>query len=92
VARGTDGYLAVYAADHSVIVAVIGKSSLNVGMLQYRARGIIERIAEHSAKAVSTRVKAPAGATTAPSARGRAAAASARPAAAQLPKRRPAAS
>jgi predicted regulator of Ras-like GTPase activity (Roadblock/LC7/MglB family) len=92
VARGTDGYLAVYAADHSVIVAVIGKSSLNVGMLQYRARGIIERIAEHSAKAVSTRVTAPAGATTAPSARGRAAAASTRPAAAQLPKRRPAAS
>jgi uncharacterized protein len=48
VARGTDGYLAVYAAGPGVIVAVIGKSSLNVGMLQYRAREIIERIAEHA--------------------------------------------
>jgi uncharacterized protein len=36
VARGSDGYLAVYAAGDSAIVAVIGTSSLNVGMLQYR--------------------------------------------------------
>lgn len=89
VARGTDGYLVVYAADHSVIVAVIGKSSLNVGMLQYRAREIIERIAEYSVKAGVAAVTAPASAAAAPPARGRASAASARP---QLPKRRPSAS
>jgi uncharacterized protein len=48
VARGSDGYLAVYAAGDSAIVAVVGTSSLNVGMLQYRAREIIDRIAEYS--------------------------------------------
>jgi predicted regulator of Ras-like GTPase activity (Roadblock/LC7/MglB family) len=50
VARGSDGYLAVYAAGESAIVAVIGTSSLNVGMLQYRAREIIERIAANSSQ------------------------------------------
>ena len=50
VARGSDGYLAVYAAGDSAIVAVIGTSSLNVGTLQYRARGIIERIAASSSQ------------------------------------------
>ena len=50
VARGSDGYLAVYAAGDSAIVAVIGTSSLNVGMLQYRAREIIERIAANSSQ------------------------------------------
>ena len=50
VARGSDGYLAVYAAGDSAIVAVIGTSGLNVGMLQYRAREIIERIAAHSSQ------------------------------------------
>jgi len=48
VARGSDGYLAVYAAGDNAIVAVVGTSSLNVGMLQYRAREIIERIAAQS--------------------------------------------
>lgn len=48
VARGTDGYLAVYAAGDSAIVAVVGTTSLNVGMLQYRAREIIDRIAAYS--------------------------------------------
>ncbi len=50
VARGSDGYLAVYAAGDSAIVAVVGTSSLNVGMLQYRAREIIERIAANSSR------------------------------------------
>jgi hypothetical protein len=50
VARGNDGYLAVYAAGDTAIVAVIGTSSLNVGMLQYRAREIIDRIAGYSAQ------------------------------------------
>jgi uncharacterized protein len=48
VTRGTDGYLAVYAAGRSSIVAVIGTPRLNVGMLQYQVREIIERIATYS--------------------------------------------
>jgi hypothetical protein len=48
VARGSDGYLAVYAAGDSAIVAVTGTSRMNVAMLQYQARGIIERIAAHA--------------------------------------------
>ena len=48
VARGSQGYLAVYAAGSSAIVAVIGTSRLNVGMLQYQVREIIERIAGHA--------------------------------------------
>jgi uncharacterized protein len=51
VARGSDGYLAVYAAGDSAIVAVMGTSGLNVGMLQYRVREIIDRIAEFSTQA-----------------------------------------
>jgi hypothetical protein len=50
VARGSDGYLAVYAAGDSAIVAVTGTSSLNVGMLQYRAREVIERLAAQSSQ------------------------------------------
>jgi predicted regulator of Ras-like GTPase activity (Roadblock/LC7/MglB family) len=49
VARGSDGYLAVYAAGGSTIVAVVGSSRLNVGMLQYRAREFLDRIAAVSA-------------------------------------------
>ena len=52
ITRGTDGYLAVYAAERSgdpVIVAVLGTSELNVAMLNFRARTMIERIAEQSA-------------------------------------------
>jgi predicted regulator of Ras-like GTPase activity (Roadblock/LC7/MglB family) len=60
VARGTDGYLAVYAAGDSAIVAVMGTSGLNVGMLQYRVREIIDRIAEFSTQAGAW--AAPAGA------------------------------
>ena len=102
VARGTDGYLAVYAAGPSVIVAVIGTSSLNVGMLQYRARKIIERIAEHT-KTWAAAAPAPTAEPAAPVApaapaapatpveSGRVLPAGARPGTAQLPKRRPAA-
>ena len=52
ITRGTDGYLAVYGAERSgapVIVAVLGTSELNVAMLNFRARTMIERIAEQSA-------------------------------------------
>ena len=48
VTRGTEGYLAVYAAGPSAIVAVIGTPRLNVGMLQYQARDIINRITNYS--------------------------------------------
>src|ERR1700749_407065 len=48
VTRGTEGYLAVYAAGQSSIVAVIGTPRLNVGMLQYQARDIIDRITKYS--------------------------------------------
>src|SRR6201996_7797467 len=68
VARGNDGYLAVYAAGDTAIVAVIGTSSLNVGMLQYRAREIIDRIAGYSAQigAWAAPVRAAEMAATAP--------------------------
>ena len=49
VARGSNGYLAVYAAGDSALVAVIGTSDMNLGMLHYQARDIIGRIAKHSA-------------------------------------------
>jgi uncharacterized protein len=45
VARGSEGYLAVYAAGDGAIVAVIGTARLNVGMLHYQVRDVIERIA-----------------------------------------------
>jgi hypothetical protein len=48
VTRGSEGYLAVYAAGPSAIVAVIGTTRLNVGMLQYQARDIIDRITKYS--------------------------------------------
>ena len=49
ITRGTDGYLAVYAAGGAAIVAVLGTNELNVAMLNFQARKIIERIDEHSA-------------------------------------------
>ena len=88
VARGTDGYLAVYAAGDSAIVAVMGTARLNVGMLQYRAREIIDRIAAfatlNGAWAAPTKAPAPARtpATSSRSARGANGPAS-------LPRRRP---
>ncbi len=50
IIRGGDGYLAVYAAGSAAIVAVLGTSDLNVAMLKFQARTMIERIAEHSAQ------------------------------------------
>jgi hypothetical protein len=49
ITRGTDGYLAVYAAGDAAIVAVLGTTELNVAMLNFQARKMIERIAGHSA-------------------------------------------
>jgi uncharacterized protein len=49
ITRGSDGYLAVYSAGPAAIVAVLGESDLNIAMLNFQARKMIERIAEHSA-------------------------------------------
>ena len=49
VARGGSGYLAVFAAGRSAVVAVMGGSELNVGMLHYEMRDTIGRIAGYSA-------------------------------------------
>ena len=49
IIRGTDGYLAVYSAGVAAVVAVLGASDMNVGMLNFQARKMIERIADHSA-------------------------------------------
>ena len=74
VARGSDGYLAIYAAGDSAIVAVAGTSSLNVGLLRYRAREIIDRIAAYSTQigawAAPARPGARAGAAAGRQARG----------------------
>jgi predicted regulator of Ras-like GTPase activity (Roadblock/LC7/MglB family) len=49
ITRGSEGYLAVYAAGGTAIVAVLGTTDLNVAMLNFQARRMIERVAEHSA-------------------------------------------
>jgi predicted regulator of Ras-like GTPase activity (Roadblock/LC7/MglB family) len=49
VARGTTGYLLVYAAGSNAVVAVLGDDQLNVGLTQYQARPVIERITALSA-------------------------------------------
>jgi uncharacterized protein len=48
--RGSLGYLAVYAAGDNAVVGVVGTSELNVAMLHYQAREIVDRIAAHSAE------------------------------------------
>lgn len=47
ITRASDGYLAVYAAGSAAIVAVLGTTELNVAILNYQARSIIERVAGH---------------------------------------------
>jgi predicted regulator of Ras-like GTPase activity (Roadblock/LC7/MglB family) len=49
ITRGTEGYLAVYAAGSAAIVAVLGTNDMNVAMLNFQARKMIERVADHSA-------------------------------------------
>jgi predicted regulator of Ras-like GTPase activity (Roadblock/LC7/MglB family) len=49
ITRGSEGYLAVYAAGGAAIVAVLGTNDLNVAMLNFQSRKMIERVAEHSA-------------------------------------------
>ena len=56
ITRGRDGYLAVYAAGDAAIVAVLGTTELNVAMLNFQARTMIERIAELAAEVARTRL------------------------------------
>jgi len=86
VVHGSDGYLAVYAAGNSAIVAVIGTSSLNVGMLQYRARAIIDRIAAHSTQREAWAAPARPGTRATTAAAGKQARGTSAP---TLPRRRP---
>jgi uncharacterized protein len=50
VTRGGNGYVAVYAAGPFAILAVLGSGELNVGMLQFQTRDIVQRIAAYSAQ------------------------------------------
>jgi predicted regulator of Ras-like GTPase activity (Roadblock/LC7/MglB family) len=50
VAKGSTGYLVVYAAGRSAVVAVIGDSGLNVGMLHYQMRDVVKRITDYSSE------------------------------------------
>jgi uncharacterized protein len=50
VARGSDGYLVAYAAGPSAVIAVIGDTGLNVGMLHYEMRDMVGRIASYASK------------------------------------------
>jgi predicted regulator of Ras-like GTPase activity (Roadblock/LC7/MglB family) len=50
IARGSDGYIAVYAAGESALVAVVGTADLNIGMLRYQTREIVERIAAYAVR------------------------------------------
>lgn len=49
ITRASEGYLAVFAAGSTAIVAVLGTTGLNVAILNYQARTMIERVAEVSA-------------------------------------------
>jgi predicted regulator of Ras-like GTPase activity (Roadblock/LC7/MglB family) len=49
ITRASDGYLAVFEAGSTAIVAVLGTTGLNVAILNYQAPAMIERVAEVSA-------------------------------------------
>lgn len=70
ITRGSDGYLAVYAAGGTAIVAVLGTNDLNVAMLNFASRKMIERIAAHSAGNARKPRAEPADAPGAPGAPG----------------------
>jgi hypothetical protein len=61
ITRGSDGYLAVYAAGPAAIVAVLGVSDLNIGMLNFQARKMIDHIAEHATALIRPAHPYPAG-------------------------------
>jgi uncharacterized protein len=47
ITRASDGYLAVYAVGSAAIVAVLGTTELNIAILNYQTRSIIDRVADH---------------------------------------------
>jgi uncharacterized protein len=60
ISRGSHGYLVVYAAGRSTLLAVVGTTDLNIGMLHYQTREIAERIATYAAQFGTGPVPAPA--------------------------------
>jgi predicted regulator of Ras-like GTPase activity (Roadblock/LC7/MglB family) len=44
--RGTSGYMVVYAVGESAVLAVLGRSDLNVALLQLRTRQVVARLTE----------------------------------------------
>jgi predicted regulator of Ras-like GTPase activity (Roadblock/LC7/MglB family) len=44
ISRGGNGYVVVYAAGRDTLLAVVGATDLNIGMLHYQTREIAERI------------------------------------------------
>jgi predicted regulator of Ras-like GTPase activity (Roadblock/LC7/MglB family) len=50
ITRASEGYVAVFAAGGSAIVAVLGTTGLNVAILNYQARTMVERVAAVSAQ------------------------------------------
>jgi predicted regulator of Ras-like GTPase activity (Roadblock/LC7/MglB family) len=60
ISRGSNGYLVVYAAGRSTLLAVLGTTDLNIGMLHYQTREIAERIATYAAQFATGPTLAPA--------------------------------
>ncbi|HEY3978214.1 MAG TPA: roadblock/LC7 domain-containing protein [Streptosporangiaceae bacterium] len=60
ISRGSHGYLVVYAAGRSTLLAVVGTTDLNIGMLHYQTREIAERIATYAAQFGTGPAPAPA--------------------------------
>ena len=42
--RGTSGYLAVYAVGENAVLAVLGRTNLNIALLQLRTRPVVTRL------------------------------------------------
>jgi uncharacterized protein len=50
VTRGSHGYVAVYALGDSAVVAVVGTAQLNIGMLQFHARELVDSLTTHASE------------------------------------------
>lgn len=42
--RGTEGYLAVYAVGDGAVLAILGRPTLNIALLQLRTRPVVTRL------------------------------------------------
>lgn len=49
VIRGKAGYLATFAVGSNAVLAVLGSSELNIGLVHYQTRGVVKRIAGDAA-------------------------------------------